>query len=826
MSTKRLENPAPNPGDRLRDLAADLLSSKFGKPRREVLVEGKKVDVVFEYENFGKKTRLYVEAKDLNRNLSRDDVVHICTDYHGILRKDPSSGLLVVTSRGLTTAAQEYIDEESGQVFHQTIWEIESGLIDLNSYMDHLIDQVRANGLANYYVEAGFAVRENVGEDHSAKDRFDDRKSCLSQLKAWVLDDSDHAPVAILGGYGSGKTSVADVLAAECARRAKTDPHARQPIVIKLGSISEYSNVVGILASQFTHDYPIPGYNYHHFQALNEKGRYVLILDGFDEMKHAMSWADFRAQIRGLLELHTPKSKILLLGRPSAFMSELEEMHILRGKRPVGGDWVRLPDWPRFHELELSDFTSEERRSFIIQYLRFVGKALSELAVEQRAAIANEIADENEDLFRKPVHSKILTDLATDEAFDLERFRGHASRWLLYEEFIGSLYAREADKRVRRDISTARRVQFLEDVAFWLWTMRGTSISFSASDLPESLFEGIEFDEEEGPYPLVRELLVGSILERKKGDIFYFGHRSFAEFLVAQRMLSNEPKLNDHQHYSDAFADGVLQFVTEARRPDTISKWRSTFPGAVGMISFDYINFLAASAGGIERFVEELPKASVWNELLQPFTSSLYEIDANREGVLRAMKASKSSASFAWWYLWQYSLDADYWLERNRATGRLIRDFDTHVLTALLGSLFGGCSNKDRNLFVDGKHSGLRRICDASITLFDDGEGRIEFEWSHAEIALACRQELVRSGLEWPLEDNRLLEGSIITPLAKVVQNLEGKAKGHLNIFLKHVRSWKSITELAVDEPKRREISRRNKPPRKFQSQTGQNRHR
>jgi predicted NACHT family NTPase len=35
----------------------------------------------------------------------------------------------------------------------------------------------------------------------------------------------------------------------------------------------------------------VPGFNGRHFMKMNEKGRLLVVLDGFDEMKHAMTWA-------------------------------------------------------------------------------------------------------------------------------------------------------------------------------------------------------------------------------------------------------------------------------------------------------------------------------------------------------------------------------------------------------------------------------------------------------------------------------------------------------------------------------------------------------
>lgn len=59
-----LENPSPKPGDALRDEAANILATKYGRPIREARATGKKVDLLFRRPDFGKPTTVFVEAKD------------------------------------------------------------------------------------------------------------------------------------------------------------------------------------------------------------------------------------------------------------------------------------------------------------------------------------------------------------------------------------------------------------------------------------------------------------------------------------------------------------------------------------------------------------------------------------------------------------------------------------------------------------------------------------------------------------------------------------------------------------------------------------------
>ncbi|WP_319519336.1 NACHT domain-containing protein [uncultured Martelella sp.] len=302
----------------LRDHAADLLATKYGEAKREFRSDGKKVDVYFEYKDLGRTHRIFLEAKDYDEPLGRSEVVHIKTDYDDLLRRNAPSILLIVTRAGLTSDAQAFIEVESDNTRHQTIWDIETGLIELETYLRHLIDTYQTSGLSNYYVENGFSVRAPLAKEHEAhvletKKMFAQGQSCFSALNNWIAVDNENAPVAVLGGYGTGKTSLATKLAAHLAEGSLSNPHARQPIVLKLGQISQYANIEGLIASHFTKTFPIRNFNFHNFISLNAKGRFVVILDGFDEMKHSMTWADFKSQVKSLLLLQGEKSKVVLL---------------------------------------------------------------------------------------------------------------------------------------------------------------------------------------------------------------------------------------------------------------------------------------------------------------------------------------------------------------------------------------------------------------------------------------------------------------------------------------------------------------------------------
>jgi len=650
MSTFDLENPDPSPGDALRDEAANLLTPRYGRPIRELRVAGKKADLYFTRSDYGKQIRFYVEAKDYAQPLNRSQVVLIWSDYSGIIGRNSPATLLLVTRAGLTPDAQSYVLVEQPEMRHQTIWELENEALGLTEFIRWERELFGEDGLSTYYIEA--RAREARYGASDTRILADQPIELFSRLQDWLISPGNR-PIAILGGYGAGKSSLAKRIVSAQAALALEDPKVRRPVLIRLGSLARYSDLEGLLGGMFTHDFPVgQGFHVRSFLELNKKGRLLIVLDGFDEMKHAMSWPDFRSQIADLNRLTEGDAKVLLLGRPSAFTSADEHFHVLRGIKRWQNSWRRLPDWPEFTEFDLEEFSAEERSAFFRGYLRHRAgrmgvQAITEVWIDERVVEVEMIANLEPDLFAKPVHAKILIDLAADPSVDLSSFTKGMTRWSLYQMFFASLAERETDKAARRPIGEAERTEFLQEVAYWLWTKRGGATSFAAADLPDDIFLGLPQGEATDLEALKREYLSGSILEKKSGDIYYFGHRSFAEFLVAERLVSKVPGPHDQPIYSGLVRDGVLEFLRDAPDRNVFRAWPETVSNAAGTIHLEYFSFLAEMLGGTAALRSALPTTSIWLPILELFSDGPIELGGDLEKhILAAMRTEHNLLFF------------------------------------------------------------------------------------------------------------------------------------------------------------------------------------
>lgn len=183
-------------------------------------------------------------------------------------------------------------------------------------------------------------------------------------------------------------------------------------------------------------------------------------------------------------------------------------------------------------------------------------------------------------------------------------------------------------------------------IAFWLWAQKGGSTDFHSGDLPDGLLSALPGDEAADLDAQKREYLTGSFLEKKSGDVFYFGHRSFAEYLVAERMVLNPPSAVLQPIYSALTRDGVEVFLREAPDRAAVQAWANTLSGAQGVIHFEYLEFIADAFGGPEAFAQALPAHSIWLPLLDAFGPEMKFTEEMRARLLGEMARAEVAPFF------------------------------------------------------------------------------------------------------------------------------------------------------------------------------------
>jgi hypothetical protein len=569
-------------GNSFRDSIKELIELTPGctEVQTEFLVGSQPVDIYYEERTSFSSIRVACECKDYGRPLTKDLIAsNIYPRYAPLLERDLVDAVRIIAPLALNATARAYV-KECGFTF-QTADEVASQVIDFRPYLRALKGGFAVDGLDKYFIKPVLA----------------DGSDLETNILEWISGAASR-PIAILAGYGMGKTSFARRLAFLLAADALQEAQHRIPILVPLSEISGEQDLEGLLGKLFGARYPLQGYNFPAFMELNTRGRFVIILDGFDEMKHSISPAEFEHNFLQLNRLNGAFTRVLLLGRPSAFMSDAEALFVLRGKRRRGSQLFSIEGAPEYRQLELQEFSSTQALSFIRNYAAY--RSSLDSALRDNDSKCVDIDDrldsiradpEMMSLILRPVQAKMLADLAIDPEVHWRSF----TRYELFREFIQRIVSREASKPTRAAVHADARLIFLRRLAWWVWT-KARSSGFRAADLPDYLVSDIPGRDPDGdPQDLKRELITGSFLESKVGDSYYFPHRSFLEFLVADFCcLEGSSKGGAAiEDIASAMTPDVREFIKDSDHASMVCRWRDGINDVEASLSIDFLLLIA-----------------------------------------------------------------------------------------------------------------------------------------------------------------------------------------------------------------------------------------
>lgn len=553
--------------------------------RKQILISGKKVDVFCEINSqLQGSTRIAVECKDYAAPLTREVVARIVADYAPLFSNQEIDKLFLVTRRGIVANATASLDGKKFQ--HYTLKELEDLVIDPRILLDNMTRQFEIDDLNLYYIPAkasdvnlkGIAknfeavyspamdicihrginkyegliatlkshrdyekllsnieiTEENFSEALKLRTQKEGR-DLFSIVDQWANDADINCGLALLGSYGTGKSSFAKYLAQSYALKYKAGEFKRLPLLIELRDFGAHQDMEGLITQHLVNKHKMQNGSYSLFRKMNKEGRYLLIFDGFDEMKQGMTREALFYNFNEINELAEGNSKIILAGRPTIFESSEEQAAILSNRRD---SMMQAPG--RYIQVEILPPSIEDTFRLMEAYTKVkAGTDASQVftKIEELKALIK--ANQNEaivDLISRPVHIPMLVSVLPEFKGDITEL----SRAKLYKEFISRIIFREVRRLPSAYIkrySVESRYKFARELAFEMFK-KGEARSVKYSEIPEHLVS---------PYVIPgetllstqRDLVAACFLERKPPDNLVFGHKSFLEFLVADKICAD-----------------------------------------------------------------------------------------------------------------------------------------------------------------------------------------------------------------------------------------------------------------------------------------------
>ncbi|MFT3986145.1 restriction endonuclease [Aestuariivirga sp.] len=560
-------------GNALRDEVAELFRAAGCQVEVETLIGHKKVDVVVQTNFLGNQKKILIECKNYKNSIRSAEVTQIYNEYFPLLTLCGGNEIKIISSTDCSAAAKNYIKTNPTLSFI-TIDSLRNSIIDFSKYIEFRISEYTASDVSENYVDVKDENDENL----------------MSSIIKWIEDGNSASPMAVLAGYGKGKTSLATKLAYELSVKFKINGNSRIPIYVPLAEIAGEQSIEGLLGRAFVTNGIVSGYNYFLFSRLNEAGRFVVICDGFDEMKHAITWEQFCYNFSQINRLVCGRSKVIVLGRPNALLSEDESAWVFKGVRKVGNHEIRIDGAPKYIQKVIGDLSEDVAFRLVRNYANFFAKKeklITESELEKRIELLR--VHGIDDLSKRPVHARMVGLLVADRNIEIKKFSQHD----LYHTVITQTIEREViSKRVRGNFTIDQRRQFSRRLAWFMWRVIKTT-NIEAAKIPESIFQGIVPHDSQNLEGEKRDLIQACFLE-SKGSVLFFPHKSFLEFLVAEYMIETELSGAELEFAGANANSEVLSFIEQNPKKSGIVRWDRQFSNFRGRLSVSLLKTLAS----------------------------------------------------------------------------------------------------------------------------------------------------------------------------------------------------------------------------------------
>lgn len=345
------------------------------------------------------------------------------------------------------------------------------------------------------------------------------------QIDDLVSKNTSNA-IAILGDFGSGKSTFAKNFCYQKAKEWLEKKSHRLPLLIRLKYYIKDVGFVAWLLKDIKKEVSI-SLSEDQFYTMLNNDKLILILDGLDEMPKGLE--SNKEDIIEIQKLIGKGSPIIITCRPTLFENSFEKNITL----------------DKFTILEMRGFDEDQ----IVECARNTFKFK---ATHKQWEVFIETIKKNNDIWAiasRPMFLGLLIDLYIES--DIAEIKNTAD---LYKNFIEYTLARELVRsKMKKRINIHIRKKFIKSIA-WMLFKNGVN-SFTLHDI----INNIKFDELNNDN--IEELLSEGFFVLNKDDLFEFVHMSFSEYLVAEILV--ERLLSNNYEYFEkrVFYEEIFEFM-------------------------------------------------------------------------------------------------------------------------------------------------------------------------------------------------------------------------------------------------------------------------
>lgn len=546
-------------GRKFEDDVAELYRLQGAEVVQNIQLCNKKVDLLATF-YYPVVHRVIVECKDEGRAVAASARVR---EFHSLLidarQLGEAESTEIITRMPWGDAAKGAAKKAGVRLL--TYAEKMASLIDFTRYLKELVskfedrDPARPSepALGKYYVDLS-AVR-------FTKDSEEKIKVIDTYVDKWLGNNDTQQHLAIFGEYGAGKSTFCQKLAHDLAASFLKDPNSsRIPILLNLREFIGKLDIEAYITSFLDRECKVTNPKIDLFRAMNDAGIFLLIFDGLDEMAVKVDADTLESNLMEIDKLAaSPNGKVILTSRPEYFVSAKEEREAVSpainplASRKAKYDPIKILPWD---EKQVENFL--RKRVPLVE-----GADESWKYYSDRIKSIGSLSD----LSQRPV----LLDMIVKTLPALIASKTPINRPNLYATYLdGEIKRQRIQKRRTLLITKDDRLSLLGRMAISVYLDAISVINFT--DARHLVEETIKPPKSELD-AYTRDFLTNSFLIRK-GDEYYFSHKSIMEYLVATQL--NEEIKTDSPY---AFGKSTLQpviidFLKEcAPNMDTLFKW-------------------------------------------------------------------------------------------------------------------------------------------------------------------------------------------------------------------------------------------------------------
>lgn len=505
---------------------------------RNLTVAGCQIDLYAEYRTGVIPLRLLVECKDYSESTSVgvDEVKEFSGVLYPARGKIVDKGLLVARHK-FTRAAKE-LAEQAG-ITLVSFPELTNQLVDFQPYIELVIREFDNLPVSRHYIDLSFSESEDyLGEDESAIHRP------LDDAVNRILFEDGKSKLALLGNFGTGKSTWCKKYARDMAINYRNDSTKRIPVLIPLTDYETNLDIQQLITNTLQFRYGLR-IDLAVCQELQRLGRFILIFDGFDEMAARVDPEIVRENLREINKITRISENVFILTCRTHFFRDRVQAEVL-----ADFDTLFIPEWG---EPELREYLEK----------RF-GNAWEEQL--KRIYSTHNLAE----LAQTPLFLEMIIETLPslgDRVLRAELYRAYTSKWIQ-----GQTMRRGA--RLQQD----ERRGFVIELAMKLFRDDRPSCHYSEfAPLIKNKFQ--VSDAAQIDY-LQNDVQTCTFLTRNPNGNYEFRHKSFMEFFVAEGLAT---EIHEHspaglrlKRLSPEIRGFLVDLIDRAGAARTLNAWFET----------------------------------------------------------------------------------------------------------------------------------------------------------------------------------------------------------------------------------------------------------